>query len=274
MDPLCVSVTVFGSYTKYIPYFIYSVLKSYPSYYVKVFTNTTLSPSEQRCLMKVRQKLSGRFTVYENYFARIDTDNRQVGKMMRFLVPFHQYKNFESVYIGDVDFLIVNETPGLFESHKRHCKKINLPYSNQIRSGAQRLSGLHFFQTKPYYKKMNEVLNYYREHPRKLAVQIEKGGGNEQVLYQWIKKHIGFGRIEKYPYRPHHGFHLGIIRNGTERFDSYVTHGPHNPVHRLPPYPSLKKKLMVYYNDPLFKTMMRIHPVREIQRLQQLLQTN
>ncbi|MDQ0300697.1 hypothetical protein J2S78_003165 [Salibacterium salarium] len=183
--------------------------------------------------------------------------------MLRFLIPYNQYKNFENVYIGDVDFLIVKEEPSLLDSHLNHCSQIQLPYSNQIRPDSNRLTGLHFFKTKPYYQKMNAIINFYRDNPDKLQKKIEKLGGNEQVLYE-ITKQIGFGKMKNNHYRPHHGFHLGIIRNGPSRFKDYVIGGYDHSFHQLPKYQTLKKQLLKYYNDPLFENMIKIHPTKEI----------
>lgn len=261
---------MFGGYTKFIPYYIYSILKSYPDYYVKVFTNTDLSSGEKTCLEMIEKNLSKNFRVYER-FIKTPFNTKQVGKMLRFLIPYNQYKDFENVYIGDVDFLIVKEKPSLLDAHLDHCSKIKLPYSNQIRPDSNRLTGLHFFKTQPYYKKMNAIINFYWDNPDKLQNKIEKLKGNEQFLYDMIK-HIGFGKLRTYHYRPHHGFHLGVIRNGPSRFKDYVLNGTTHKFHQLPEYQTLKKQLSAYYNDPLFKNMINVHPIKEILLLEKQLQ--
>src|SRR5690625_7837781 len=65
---ICMAVYVFGDYTRYIPYYVYSVLKSYPDYYVKVFTRDSLSPNEKKCMALIRDQVSPNFEVIESYF--------------------------------------------------------------------------------------------------------------------------------------------------------------------------------------------------------------
>ena len=40
---LCVTTYVHGNYKKFIPYYVYSILKSYPHYFVKIFVNGQVS---------------------------------------------------------------------------------------------------------------------------------------------------------------------------------------------------------------------------------------
>lgn len=268
--PLCISTFVFGSYKKYIPYYIYSILKSYPDYYVKIFLKDTLSTPEKKSLQLIRKHLSKNFEVKENYFTN-QKFNRLSGKAIRFLVPSYEFKDFTNVYIGDVDFLIVNEYPSLLDSHLDHCKQISLPYSNQIRPGSKRLTGLHFYQVDEYYKKMDPAIQRYLDDPDKIMEVFQNIKRDEEFLYQMIEKNIGFRDIKKYHYRPHHGFHLGILRKGSARFKDYVREGPKNPFHRLPKYPVLQKQLQEYYDDPLFQNIENTLRIQEVQLLRKLI---
>ncbi|QDI92863.1 hypothetical protein EPH95_18205 [Salicibibacter halophilus] len=268
MKSLCITVFVFGNYTKYIPYYIYSILTSYPDYYVKIFTNTRLSKQENTCLQLIREQLSTNFEVKENYFTNRNVKRTVENKVKRFLLPYHEFQAFENVYVGDVDFLIVKESPSLLEGHVAHCQKTGLPYSNQVRPNSKRLTGLHFFNVKPYYQKMGETLAYYRNNPERITEDFQSLKRDEEMLYQLIEQQIGFDGLDAYHYRPHHGFHLGILRSGPERFKAYVENGRQNPFHQLPAYDGLKKQLLLYFQDPLFKAMKKTNPIREIQTLQ------
>ncbi|HHY21662.1 MAG TPA: hypothetical protein GX525_07235 [Bacilli bacterium] len=267
---LCIAVYVFGSYTKYVPYYIYSILKSYPHYYVKIFCMDKLAKREAECLDLIRKNLSTNFMVKENYFPFPQFREQKLGRPLRFLIPYHEFSEFDYVYIGDVDFLIVQESPSLLDGHIEHCKKIKLPYSNQIRPNTKRLTGLHFFKVKEYYQAMNEVIDYYSNNLGEVYSLMKKyRSDDEKFLYKMIEKTIGFGKINDSVYRPHHGFHLGILR--INAFESYIKGGYNNPFHRLPPYTLFKKQLLTYYEDPLFKRIININPITEILTLKKKL---
>ncbi|QQK80839.1 hypothetical protein HUG20_13675 [Salicibibacter cibi] len=268
--PLCMSVYVFGNYTKYIPYYVYSILKSYPNYFVKVFVMDRLSTKENACMKMIKKNLSTNFEIKENYFPYTPFKDGKKGKPFRFLIPQTEFSEFEYVYIGDIDFLITKETPSLLEGHVNHCEKIGLPYSNQIRSNSERLTGLHFFNVDEYYKKMNPIIEYYHHHLDEVYSFMKRYQTDEKFLYHIIEKGIGFGKINQFSYRPHHGFHLGILRiNG---FDNYVREGQSNPFHRLPPYPVLRKQLLEFFHDPLFQEISRTNQIKEITMLKKKLQ--
>lgn len=268
--PLCISAYVFGNYTKYIPYYVYSILKSYPDYFVKIFCMDRLTKKENACMEMIKKNLSANFKIKENYFPFPEFKEAKKGKPLRFLIPHTEFSEFENVYVGDVDFLIVKETPSLLEGHLEHCRKIELPYSNQIRPHSQRLTGLHFFKVEEYYKKLNPIIEYYQNHLDEVYKFMSRHQTDEKFLYHIIKKGIGFGKINQFPYRPHHGFHLGIVRiNG---YDKYMKEGQSNPFHRLPPHSVLKKQLLAFFRDPLFQEISRTNPIKEISILKQKLQ--
>ncbi|AST95149.1 hypothetical protein [Shouchella clausii] len=267
---LCVTTYVFGNYKRYIPYFVYSVLKSYPDYFVKVFSYDNLSTKETDSLERIKQHLSSSFEIKENYYTD-KISKASEGKARRFLLPHAEFKGFKYAYIGDIDFLIVKEEPSLLDSHIKHCQDIGLPYSNQIRPQSRRLTGLHFFKVKEYFEKMEPVINEYIDAPEKIEAAFRTGIRNEEFLYNLIEQTIGFGKMNDHHYRPHHGFHLGILRSGVDSFKSYVDNGHKNKFHQLPKYAVLKKALLRYYNDPLFKELERINPIKEVQILKKLL---
>src|SRR5699024_9208899 len=201
---MCMTVYVFGKYTRYIPYYIYSVLKSYPSYYVKVYSKESLSANENKSLDLIRNQISSNFEVIEDYlsdYINLKTPTKMVGGIettFRFLLPHKEFKNFKYVYIGDVDFLIIRETPSLLDGHKNHSNKIDVPYSNAIRSNSKRLTGLHFIKVKEYYNKMNPLIIEYLENPNLFLKEVKNFKYDEEFLYQLVEKGIGFGKIHKH----------------------------------------------------------------------------
>jgi len=263
MRPLCFAVYVYDDYSKYIPFYIYSILKSYPEYFVKVFLRETLSEREKKCLKLIKENLSSNFEVKENYYSNFRFSDTTM-RVLRFLIPYEEFKEFENVYIGDVDFLIVRETPSLLEGHLKHCERIGLPYSNEIRIGTKRLSGLHFFKVKEYYSKMNKIIEYYLNNTDELYRLMDKFKSNERFLYYIIEKGIGFGRLNQTrKYRPHHGIHLSCEIEGYFENRKEASRARYN---------RLKNQLKEYYADPLFQEMLKILPVEKFMQLSRELQ--
>src|SRR5699024_11641550 len=151
---ICMAVYVFGDYTRYIPYYVYSVLKSYLDYYVKVFTKDSLSPNEKKCMALILDQVSPNFEVIENYFdesLHLEKPTKMVGGIettFRFLLPYEAFKKFKFAYIGDVDFLIIRETPALINGHKKHSIKIDVTYSKAVRAHTTRIIRLDFIVEK------------------------------------------------------------------------------------------------------------------------------
>lgn len=272
--PLCFVAFVYGDYTQYIPFYIYSILKSYPEYYVKIFVNKKLNSIENKALEMIRERLSTNFEIRENYFKEFNIEELKIPeegkKALRFLLPKEEFLNFENVYFGDIDFLIVKETPNLLEGHLEHCKKTGLPYSNIVRKNSKRLTGLHFYKVDEYYNKMDEIIYSYLENKDKLVSHLSKYKWDEEFLYDIVKEGIGFEGLSKYDYRPHHGFHIGTIRHG-KITKGYLENGEHNPVHMLPSYTELKNKLAVYYRDPLFLDILELIPNLGIIKLSEII---
>ncbi len=265
------SVYVFGDYSRYIPYYVYSILKSYPEYYVIVFYMGHLSESEKESLNRIKDQLSSNFEIKEGYYKHLDYLNRKIKKALRFLIPYKEFKEFENVYIGDVDFLILNEKPGLLQEHLEHSKKIGLPFSNKIRNHSKRLTGLHFIRTDAYYSKMETVISSYLNNIDKLTKDFKTLKNIEEFLYKIVNETFGYGKINEYPFRPHHGIHLGMLRkNQIKDFDKYIKNENKTP-HRLPPLSDIKEQLSAFYKDDLFKELLKINPIPEMDELTQKL---
>ncbi|WP_054707059.1 glycosyltransferase family 4 protein [Bacillus sp. JCM 19041] len=99
LKPLCMTTYVYGNYKKFIPYYIYSILKSYPDYYVKIFANSKLSSKESGSLQLINQHLSKNFEVKETYRPN-KVSQANEGKARRFLLPSNEFNDFEYVYIA------------------------------------------------------------------------------------------------------------------------------------------------------------------------------
>jgi hypothetical protein len=72
-------------------------------------------------------------------------------KFLRWRKLYFNYDVFKYVYIGDIDILIMRDTPTLLEKHLAICEKQNLPFSNTCgiddpATRGHRVTGIHFFQ--------------------------------------------------------------------------------------------------------------------------------
>ena len=267
---ICISTIVFGQYEKYIPFYVYSILKSYSDYFVKIFVVGTISDNIKKCMLIISNELSSNFEIVENYLIQLTNQfkkDTQLLKTYRWLIPKKEFQEFDYVYIGDIDFLIIKEDPSLLDFHLRHSKIICLPYSNIIRPKKKnQLSGLHFFCMQKYFEMMEGKINFYFTNPyciKQIKKKSKKPFNNEEFLYWLIKEGIGFANIKQYPYRPHHGFHLGCLRNGILK-PGYLEFGQFVQDILLPDFIKFKENLNSYFNDPIFTKILDILTLPEI----------
>ena len=272
---LCIAVFVYGTYTNYIPYYVYSILKCYPDYHVKIFIDKELSLHEKKCLTLIKNELSDNFSICENFFPDYDFLNDMPidggGKMiLRWIFPETVFDEYDYIYIGDVDFLIIREDPGLLESHLNHCERIQLPFSNKIRllpgsnDYSNRLTGLHFIIKKPYYEKIGPIISSYLKNRNKLIQSLSGLKYDDQFLYNLLKQDFNLNIFRSHAaFRPHHGIHLGFGRG--RKSPSVILKG----LNYAQKYESLKLDdardcLRFYLQDDLFQKMLQILPEESI----------
>jgi hypothetical protein len=103
----------------------------------------------------------------------------------------------EYIYIGDIDVLILEQ--GFPNIHINHMRKNGLPYSNSVRPGTDRMSGLHFARYSSFY-------------PLPDTSSIDLSLNDERVLFK-ICKLKGIPLRPDAPwFRPVHGIHLSPNR--------------------------------------------------------------
>ena len=151
---------VFGTYEKYIPFYIYFINKNYPNHDVLIFNQGYVSSNVKESINSLKN-----FYIYENIYPELNEIKGSGGsKALRWLLPRKFFINYKYVYIGDVDVLILKENQLLFDFHKNQMDKFNLPFSNKVRllpdgQTSKRLTGLHFFEVDPYYDKVETLSN-------------------------------------------------------------------------------------------------------------------
>lgn len=250
---------VFGAYTKYVPFCVYGIFKSYPNSYIKIFVDNELKESE-----KIPLKLfnTDNLEIKENYKLPNEIKGKMKGgnlKAARWIIPFEEFKDYKYVYIGDIDMLICEEQPTLLESHIEHMNKTGLPFSNGIRKNSTRLTGLHFFETELYFNKMNNIIEKCLTDEIYLNNLTKDCERNEHFLYKLVESACGFGNMKDritdggdLYYRPHHGAHLGLLRKPTVETLS-----------RLEIIPN-------YLDDNIFNKIFELNKIKEIVELKKL----
>jgi len=235
---------VFNNYTKYIPFCVYGIFKSYPNSHIKIFVDSKLKQNEKESLKLFN---TDNLEIKENYKLPNEIKGNMKGgnlKAARWIIPYEEFKDFQYVYVGDIDMLICEENPSLLESHINHMNKTGLLFSNGIRKNSTRLTGLHFFETEPYFNKMNKLIEKCLSDENYLYNLTKDCERNEHFLYKIVEMCIGFGDVKEritdggdLYYRPHHGAHIGLFRvndkevwKRTELIPNYLEDGIFNKI--------------------------------------------
>jgi hypothetical protein len=262
---LCVATVAFGRYREYIPYYVHSISVAYPTYAVKIFVTDPGLPERVSAALDCLRRLGlSRFEVRVGCFPSLPdprtpvVGNQTLGKYLRWLLPPPEFEGFEYGYVGDVDILILPEAESLHEGHLRHIRELGVPYSNVVRRGTRRLSGLHFFAVRPYLAATAGAIGFYSERAERV---IGLGLHNEEFLYHLVERTIGFGAMDTAPrFRPKHGFHLGCIRIPNQ---AYIDRWLHEPDRRA--------RLAAYFDSEGFQAIHRLVGDRDVDTLLRLL---
>lgn len=195
---LCVTTVVDKKYVHYIPLFIYCLRYAYPEYKIKIFTLCDY-PSHKFA------------EIVPNYFEGHRPGFNTIA--LRFLVPKKEFKNFDYVYITDIDMLIMREGRPLHTFHLQEMASTGLCYSNSTRNskhwkGEESLSGLHFCAYE-WFEKVEKEADRYRDYLLNTPERREFDG---HMLYNMCRN-SGLGIPGKFKLIPrHHGIHLGNFR--------------------------------------------------------------
>ena len=208
---MCVAAVVNKPYQRYLPAFVYFCVKSYPEYGVKIFLTEELLP-KYKPMLSILKSL-GDLDIVENMFAGFPKTNQEL-KTLRWIIKPEMFDGYDNIYMGDIDILMCKEPQALESQHIKHCEDTGLAYSNSVRPGSNRLSGLHFIRKDAYYAKMSLITKKYT---KKLIEGGLRNIKNEVTLYNMVKASgLGFPKVW---FRPHHGLHLGLWRKGPRKIE-------------------------------------------------------
>ncbi|MEK6832867.1 MAG: methyltransferase domain-containing protein [Nanoarchaeota archaeon] len=211
---LCFSVISNGPYQVYIPLFIYFASKMYPKSMIYIYSHGELNEDTRKCINLIKDVCN--FQI-KNLTDFTDCDINKLGpdefKTLRWTIYDKDWEQYNYLYIGDLDMLLVGQT--LMDFHLDHCKKNNLCYSNTTRKKCKfclgedtsKLSGLHFVKIKEYFSKVMSNIELYRN---KLKNGELKNINNEKTLMNIVKESgLSIPEFEEdfFALR-HHGLHL------------------------------------------------------------------
>lgn len=215
------SAFVFGDYEKFIPFYVYSIHKNYPDSDIIIFYHSNLSSHLKESLKRYKQ-----LTIYENFYQEYKSFKNLKFRggggltILRYLIPGVYFKDYDAVYFGDVDILILEEKEALFDFHLKQANACNLPFSNKVRALSDgglsnRLTGLHFVKVKPYFEKLNPIIEKFLNDKNWALDYLKNIERDEQLLYKLNKTAFNFNPMQVAENeRPWHGFHLGVVRDG------------------------------------------------------------
>lgn len=258
-EKVCLTTFIYGiKYQAYIPFLVYSCNKSYPEYDIRLYLYENLDENVKKQVDLVN---APNLTIKERHFSDCPNMNPLKAKSLRWVLWDDAFMNYDYLYVVDIDMLYIKEPTPLHVQHVEHMKTTGLSFDNLARCFKRRpfnyqsiayrikqagltsifryffsstkdyrLTGLHYIDTKSYYKLFdkdkiqyfknkiydgsylsffmssnNESFLYYIAktsglHPERLAIQTES------------YKMLDFNNFTRPEFRPHHGIHMGIFR--------------------------------------------------------------
>lgn len=215
------STFVFGSYERFIPYYILSIKENYPDEDIIIFYAGQLDVSIKKFTERYGESVSIYESFYEEHLKKIENYKIKGGsnKLFRFLIPGNYFKKYKNVFFGDVDILILKEKKDLFNFHLLQADSNNIPFSNKVRQLpnskklSTRLTGLHFVKTNEYFLKIDPIIDRFlssENYRNKLLRDVKR---DEEFLYKINMEAFDFDPVKlSLNKRPWHGFHLGLVR--------------------------------------------------------------
>lgn len=224
-NKLCFIFNIVGEeYEHYIPFFLYFLGKAYSNISTYINIVKDLSKVVKDDMLPLVENNNYKI---ELGFQDFPKDNTSI-KIVRWFIRNEYTEQFDYLYIGDIDILIIKEEPNLMEWHLSKMDEHNICYSNSIwhcdwgegAIGTERMTGLHFCKRKEWYEKMWPTLVRYRDMIKESGLPktfIDPGsnkfGGiysNEVALYVMMKEsgiNINHTGLMNYS-----GLHLGHSR--------------------------------------------------------------
>jgi hypothetical protein len=205
-----------GRYKVYTELFKYCIRKAYPEYDVDVLE---LDPAIKIVKVPpVNCTLINKDTPFSNLKTVTGFEQQYTSACLRFVLK-PGCRDYDYVYITDIDMMICPEDVSILDFHKREMFETWLPYSNTPRwkepMGENRLTGLHFVG-KDWWEATEE--QRYIEFTRLADGLIGDCKCEDELMLMRIVKNSKI-RVDnkRHLVSRHHGIHLGTIRDNTAK---------------------------------------------------------
>lgn len=259
---LCFSSFVFGNYQKYIPYYIYSISKTYPESFTKIIIEGKLNDSIKKILETLKGHSNYNFEILEletsfDRYEKFEMRGSGAKTMIRYLFDSSYFPNCDYIYIGDIDILFLPEKTSLLDFHINQIRVIGAPFSNKVRlktdgSLSTRLTGLHFLEKKNYFKAVDPIIKKLLSDESYLNSFVNGLERDEEFLYKLNMEAFNFApELVSQMGRPWHGLHLGITRGNKNINLKTIEENSSLSISEI------KNFLSNYSSDKIFKEIMK-----------------
>lgn len=214
---------VYGDrYQEFLPMYAESLFRVYPESPLLLYPDRHLRPEITRLLRDVETRHASRIELRDGRSFGLPAEgygklSPQIRRSFRWLLWDPMFEEFDHIYVGDIDMLMVPERADLEDTHSRHAKMLSLPYSNVVRLSSsdgkpslrlaasmaaqgdiagvkaavsrgearvlRRLTGLHFLNVADYYRSVGPVLSHFRE----LLSSNSRNLNDEEILYDLVR---------------------------------------------------------------------------------------
>lgn len=214
---------VYGeSYQDFLPMYAESLFRVYTDSHLLLYTDRDLRPQVKKTLSDVNERHSSRVFIRDGVDSGMPAGglgslSPKGRRAYRWLIWDPIFEDYDHLYIGDIDMLMLPEAIDLEVSHSIHAQMMSLPYSNAVRMNLEegkpslklaasmaktwdlagvraaltsvpprvmrRLTGLHFVRVADYYKAVRPVTEDFK---RLLAVRPSYSRDDEELLYDLV----------------------------------------------------------------------------------------
>lgn len=197
MDRLLIYTCCDETYYMFIPLFCLSHLMYNDNADIEIgICSESLPKDIEDSLTFIREKYkNSKIQIdYSAFVFGIYGGKRVINNTMRFIIEPKLRDKY--VYITDIDIVCCES---IYECHIKDMIEHDSNYSNMVRKGTNRMTGLHFSLYSAYYPVIDKMQD------------IDITDNDEIVLYNIVKKdnYIDLSR----DYRPVHGIHMSLNRD-------------------------------------------------------------
>jgi len=211
---------VYGSYDRFIPYYLLGIDTHYPEVSVILLYDKRLTQKYVDLIATYKQVVLIENAVDDTEWINSIEHRGAAKQSLRHLLQLKIFREFDAIYFGDVDIIHLKEPFSLFDFHFKQASDAQLPFSNKVRplpdapeEPSGRLTGLHYVKVEDYYIRMTPVIDKFKRDRAFQKDILKNTERNEHVLYNLCQAAFNFD-----PYvllnneRPWHGMHLGLVR--------------------------------------------------------------